>query len=176
MSRILPFLFPLLLPALAFGGDNPSGYKIGAGDLLSITVFGEEDLSLRQVRVSSSGAISAPLLGEVRVEGMTSAQVESLLKKMLLDGYLRKPEVTVAILQYRMFYVNGEVKKPGGYPYVEGLTVEKAIALAGGLTYRASERKISLRKDKEETVEAERVDMRSPVAPGDIITVGESIF
>lgn len=170
-----PALIVLFLLSAA-GAQNPAEYKIGAGDLLSITVFGEEDLSLKQIRVSGSGAISVPLLGEVTVSGLTSAETENLIKKMLMDGYLRNPEVTVAIFQYRMFYVHGEVKKPGGYPYVEGLTVERAIALAGGLTHRASERKIRLQKEKSAKGEVEKAEMNALVSPGDIIMVGESIF
>jgi len=170
------YLVSLSLLAAIIGSDGVENYKIDAGDLLSIIVFGEEDLSLKQVRVNSNGTISYPLVGEITISGLTSREAEKLIEKMLLDGYLKKPEVNISILQYRMFYVHGEVRRPGGYQYVEGLTVEKAIALAGGLTQRASEGKITMIREKNDNKVGESVKMDIAVSPGDVITVGESIF
>ncbi len=167
------------------GGD----YKLSTGDVLSISVFDEPDLSLDEVRVATTGVISFPLLGEVKVVGLTATQVEQQLKKMLLDGYLKHPKVTVSIKEYRLFYVHGEVKSPGGYNYQDGLTVRKAVVLAGGFTERASKEKITLVTEND--VAASRgaegsansldkgmtkVDLNHPVRPGDVITVGESFF
>jgi len=165
---------------LAFHLCAPSAhsqeYQIGVGDVLSISVFEEEDLSLKEVRVNGAGAISLPLIGEIKARGLTSRQLEELITHLLLDGYLVKPKVTVAILHYRMFYVHGQVKKPGGYPYVEGLTVQKAIALAGGFTERASESKIQLVLEGRSKDKPEMVNISSTVDPGDVIIVGESLF
>ncbi len=167
------------------GGD----YKLSTGDVLSISVFDEPDLSLDEVRVATTGVISFPLLGEVKVVGLTATQVEQQLKKMLLDGYLKHPKVTVSIKEYRLFYVHGEVKSPGGYNYQDGLTVRKAVVLAGGFTERASKEKITLVTENNAAASrgAEgsansldkgmtKVDLNHPVRPGDVITVGESFF
>ncbi|HEB73243.1 MAG TPA: polysaccharide export protein [Nitrospirae bacterium] len=153
-----------------------TGYRIGAGDLLSIKVFGEEDLNLENVRVGSNGTISFPLLGVVDVLGITSAGLEKRLTKMLLDGYMKKPKVTVSILEYRMFFVEGEVKEPGGYKYIDGLTVQKGIALAGGFTERAAKKKIKLIQEKNPDEPLYPVDLSTPVNPGDVISIGESFF
>ena len=95
---------------------------------------------------------------------------------MLADGYLKHPRVTVSISTYRQFYVHGEVKKPGGYNYLDGLTVQKAVALAGGFTERASESKITLQREKDPDNPMEKAKLNERVYPGDIITVGESFF
>ena len=151
-------------------------YAIGAGDLLSITVFDEPDLSLSNVRVDGTGSISYPLLGEIKTVGLSSKELEALLSKRLLDGYLKKPKVSVSILQYRMFFVRGEVKKPGGYPFIDGLTVQKAVALAGGFTVRASEGKINIVRELSKNKSSEKVGLGALVNPGDVINVGESLF
>ena len=151
-------------------------YRIGAGDQLSINVYGEPDLSIKEIRVGHSGMVSYPLIGDVKVSGFTAGELESHITKLLLDGFLLKPEVNVSILKYRMFYVHGQVRKPGGYQYVEGLTAEKAIALAGGFTERASENKIDLIREKGPRDKPERITMSEKVMPGDVVMVGESIF
>jgi len=169
-------------PLAADGGD----YKLSTGDVLSISVFNEPDLSLDEVRVATTGVISFPLLGEVKVVNLTATQVEQRLIKMLLDGYLKHPKVTVSIKEYRLFYVHGEVKSPGGYNYQDGLTIRKAVVLAGGFTERASKKKITLvteaiSKGSEAGADlldetATTVGLNHAVRPGDVITVGESFF
>ncbi len=153
-----------------------SQYTIGPGDLLSIRVFGEEDLSIPEIRVNGAGAISYPLLGEIKVLGYNPKKLEAHIAEMLQEGYLKDPQVTVSILQYRLFYVRGEVEKPGGYSYVAGLTIQKGIALAGGFTERASKSKISLVREDNPDEPMKSVGMNELVQPGDIITVGESLF
>jgi len=150
------------------------GYRIGSGDLLSIKVFGEEDLSLEKVRVGTNGTVSFPLLGELIVSKMTVAELEANLIRRFKDGYLKKPVVTVSVIEYRLFYVNGEVKKPGGYNFVDGLTVQKAVALAGGFTERADKSSITL--EREFIDKKHKVGLNDEVSPGDIITVDESFF
>lgn len=166
----------LIFFSLISSASGFTGYHIGAGDLLSIKVFGEEDLNMDNVRVGSNGAISFPLLGVVDVLGLTSRQLEERLTKMLLKGYMKKPKVTVSILEYRMFFVEGEVKEPGGYQYIDGLTIQKGIALGGGFTERASKKKIKLIREKNPDEPLLSVDLNTPVNPGDVISVGESFF
>ena len=151
-------------------------YAIGPGDLLSIRVFGEEDLSIPEIRVNGAGAISYPLLGEIKVLGFNPKKLETHMAKLLQEGYLKDPQVTVSVLQYRLFYVRGEVEKPGGYSYVAGLTIQKGIALAGGFTERASKSKISLVRENNPDEPMKSVGLNALVKPGDIITVGESLF
>ena len=150
-------------------------YQIGPGDLLSINVFGEKDLSNKDIRVSTNGTISFPLLGEISARNMTIRELEVTLVRLLKDGYLKKPVVTVSIIEYRLFYINGEVKKPGGYNFVDGLTIQKAVALAGGFTERASKDKITIERERTPG-KVIKVTINDAVNPGDVITVDESFF
>lgn len=150
--------------------DTDQGYRIGPGDLLSITVFGEDDLSQNGVRVTTNGSISFPLLGEITVSGYTASELEEEIIKLLSRGFLKKPIVTISVLEYRLFYVNGEVSSPGGYNYVNDLTIQKAIALAGGLSGGANEEDIKIERESEPGV-LYSVKYNTKVNPGDIITV-----
>jgi polysaccharide export outer membrane protein len=171
-------LFILAVIGLAVAplwADELDQYRLGPDDILSITVFGEPDLNLKDSRVAANGRISFPLLGQILVKGLTITELEAELTRRLADGYLRRPRVTVTINEYRLVYVNGEVKRAGGYSYRDGLTVRKAVTLAGGFTERASPGKITLiREDGHES--PQRVDLNDRLRPGDIITVGESFF
>lgn len=117
---IRALLLALVLAALAatVSAAPAQAYRIGAGDLLSIMVFDEPDLSLDKVRVGANGTVSFPLLGEINVSNLTPAELETALKERLSDGYLKKPEIMVSILEYRTFYVSGEVKKQIGRAHV----------------------------------------------------------
>ncbi|VAX07317.1 hypothetical protein MNBD_GAMMA26-2622 [hydrothermal vent metagenome] len=176
----------LIMSAVVVAADD---YHLSTGDVLSISVFNEPDLSLDEVRVTTTGVISFPLLGEVKVVNLSSTQVEQRLIEMLLDGYLKRPRVTVSIKEYRLFYVHGEVKSPGGYNYQDGLTVRKAVVLAGGFTERAAKGKVTLVTEaeaaslREADADFGRVDematmvgLNHLVRPGDVITIGESFF
>ena len=173
--RLLLFLATMFAGFLVAGKLHAADYRVAAEDVLTITVFDEPDLSVRESRVSTSGAIAMPLIGDVRVAGRTTDQIAVIVERKLADGYLKKPRVSVSIHEYRQIFVNGEVKEPGGYSFREGLTVQKAIVLAGGLTERASESKISLITEKSPN-ETRRVTLDHRVSPGDVITVGESFF
>lgn len=164
-------LLALSLPGMAAAED----YRVDAEDVLNVKVFDEPELSVDEVRVSPSGSIALPLLGEVSVAGLTTREIGSKIRTLLLDGYLKNPRVSVSIDEYRQVFVNGAVKKPGGYSYQEGLTVQKAIVLAGGLDERASTSKITVIRESAPHV-AVPVTMNHPVKPGDIISVGESFF
>ena len=174
MLRFIAFLFIFINAVSQSYALDKQGYRIGSGDLLSINVFGEDDLSLEKVRVGTNGTISIPLLGEIVVKKMTVAELESDLIRRFKDGYLKKPIVTVSVVEYRLFYINGEVKKPGGYNFVDGLTVQKAVALAGGFTERASKSNITL--EREFVDKKHKVGLNDDVNPGDVITVDESFF
>ena len=107
------------------GNLSMSQYQLGSGDKINISVFGENDLSL-EVRLPDVGTINYPFLGEVKLVGLTAAEVEQLIYTGLKGDYLINPSVSVTITEYRPFFIDGEVKRPGGYPYQPGLTVNKA--------------------------------------------------
>lgn len=178
MARFLLSLFALLVlgNSAAQASSELSSYKLGAGDLITIRVLGEEDLKREKVRLSDAGTISFPMLGEIKVKGMTVGALEEYITKGLKGRYLLDPQVTVMLEEYRNFFVNGQVDKPGGYPYIPGLTVRKAISLAGGFKERAARDKLNIIRDDDPTQTPRRVDMNAPVYPGDILTVEESFF
>ncbi|MBU1962858.1 MAG: polysaccharide export protein [Gammaproteobacteria bacterium] len=152
-----------------------SQYRLSGGDEISIRVYGQEELTL-ETKLSDTGTISYPLLGEIRVVGKTIGQLESIITQGLKDGYLVNPRVSVSVKEYRQFYVNGQVKKPGGYPYVPGLTVQMAVTIAEGFTERASRKNIFLLREGDQDGQPDAVSLNSPVLPGDIVTVEESFF
>lgn len=172
-SIIFAFIYAFSI-SNAFGQEN-SDYQLAADDELNIVVYDEPELSLKEVRVSSTGTISMPLIGQIKVEGLTLSQVEQTIHNLYLGDYLKTPNISVSVIEYRQFYVDGEVNKPGGYSYREGMTVQRAIALAGGFTERANKSKISIvREDLGKTVD--NVTLSQRVSPGDVITVSESFF
>jgi polysaccharide export outer membrane protein len=169
-------LCSLLMTSTGAIAAGDSKYRLASGDVIRITVFGEEDLSFDQIRLNDAGTFSYPFLGEVRANGHTALEIEQLLVDGLKGDYLIDPKVSVTILEYRDFFVNGEVKEPGGYPFKPGLTLRKAVALAGGLTERASENKISIIREHNGDKQTIRANMDTPVLPGDIITIDQSFF
>lgn len=150
-------------------------YTLGPGDEILVKVYGEEDLSV-SVILAETGSFNYPFLGEIKAQGLTVAQLEQLITTGLKGPYLRNPEVTVLIEEFRPFYLNGEVERPGGYPYRPGLTLDKAITLAGGLTERASRKKIVVLRPGAKGKEKLAIKLDDPVYPGDIITVRRSFF
>lgn len=146
-------------------------YTIAPGDRISIVVFGEPDLSLEAVSVPANGVISYPLLGAIRVVNHTRASLENHITGLLLDGYLNKPKVSVTVTEYRPIFVNGAVKTPGAHKFTEGLTVEKAIALAGGLDKGGISEGVTLKRESAPAGKAVAVALNTPVQPGDVITI-----
>ena len=171
----LVFLASVSPPASAQAPEL-STYKLGSGDMISVRVLGEDDLRRDKVRLSDAGTLSFPILGEIKVKGMTVGALEQYIAKGLKGRYLLNPQVTVSIDEYRNFFVNGMVEKPGGYPYSPGLTVRKAISLAGGFKERASREKINIIRDDDPSQTPRRVNLNAAILPGDILTVEESFF
>ena len=175
LVAVLAFAFATAAAALA-QSDSISNYRLGSGDVVTIQVLGEEDLKREKIRLSDAATISYPILGEIKLFGKTIAELETLIRDGLKGRYLVNPQVTVTINEYRNFFINGQVEKPGGYPFIPGLTVRKAVSLAGGFKERASKNKIFVIRDDDRSQTAKRVDQNAAVHPGDIITVEESFF
>jgi len=165
----------LLFSVIAQAGTDTS-YQLASGDVISIKVYGEEELTFENIMLTDAGTVSFPFLGEVNAKGKTTLELIQLITMGLKDGYLLNPRVTVSINEYREFFVNGEVEKPGGYPFKPGLTLRKAIAIAGGLTERASKSKMYIIKDKDTERKTQKIDMNALVLPGDIVTIEQGFF
>jgi len=157
------------------GNLSMSQYQLGSGDKINISVFGESDLSI-EVRLPDVGTINYPFLGEVKLVGLTAAEVEQLIYTGLKGDYLINPSVSVTITEYRPFFIDGEVKRPGGYPYQPGLTVNKAAALAGGYTDRASRDNVIIVREHDGTTNEIDVNVSDMIQPGDIITIKQRFF
>lgn len=168
------FLMLYLLVNQANAHQQHHSYKIGAGDKIAIEVYGEADLSLT-VLIDTSGSIDYPYLGEVKVTGLTPAQIKQKIHQGLEGPYLISPKVMVNITAFRQFYIKGEVKRPGGYPFRPGLTVDKAIALAGGFTERAA-RKSIMRSNNSDLKQSQKVAAEDHVYPDDVLNIEESFF
>ncbi len=153
-----------------------SNYRLGAGDVVSIQVLGEDDLKREKIRLSDAATISYPVLGEIRLLGKTVGELETLIREGLKGRYLLNPQVTVTIDQYRNFFINGQVVSSGGFQYAPGLTVRKAVSMAGGFKERASRDKIFIIREDDPKQVPQKVDLNTSVKPGDIITVEESFF
>ena len=175
-SYTLGLLFALMLVPDAQAADPGTQYKLAAGDVLRITVFGEPDLSMKKIRLNDAGTFSYPFLGEISARGLTPNQVEKIIVDGLKQGYLVDPKVSLSQIEYRSFYINGEVQKPGSYPFVPGLTLEKAIALGGGLTERASIKRVTIVRGDGGPTLTDDVTRNTPIAPGDTISIAQGFF
>lgn len=154
--------------------DN-SYYRLASGDRIFIKVFDQEDLSL-EILLADSGIINYPYLNEIQIGGLTVRQIESLITKGLEGDYLRNPSVQVSVVEYRPFFIDGEVNNSGGFPYQTGLTVRKAVSLAGGFSERASQSSIYVIRANDNSQKKIKVSMDSPIFPGDVLTIEESFF
>ena len=162
----------MVVPAVASAEDE---YAIGEGDLIRITVYDNPDLTT-ETRVGG-GKIAMPLIGEVVISDLTVSEAEKTISAKLSQGYLLKPHVTVLILEFKKaVYVNGEVRNPGAYKLTRGLTVLKAITLAGGFTDKASEGRIKIIRKTDKGDARIKAQLDDLVMPDDIITVPESWF
>ena len=153
--------------------DQP--YRLGAGDRIRVTVF-EQDGLTNTYSVDQSGYLSFPLVGAIPARGHTAQQMEKEIADKLRQGYLRDPDVSVEIDRYRPIFVMGEVGAAGQYSYVPGLTVQKAIAIAGGFTPRANQESVDITRDINGKVMTGRVVTSDPLLPGDTVYVRERLF
>ena len=149
--------------------------NIATGDKLHVTVFGEDKLS-GDYQVNTSGQIVVPLAGAVQAADLTEQALEVALRDKLKREYLRDPKVSVDTVSVQPFYVLGEVKKPGEYPYKNGLNIWRALALAGGQTYRASTSTVMVQRRGEAQWHEYNLSADHFVDPGDLIKVPERWF
>lgn len=178
LARVLCLAILVLVGYLGFSPAARSGeeaYRLGPGDKLRVTVFNEQDLS-GEFDVSDQGTVALPLIGPVAVGGKTVSEADALIAQKYGANYLVNPRVNVEVLNYRPFFILGEVKNPGSYPYVSGMTVVNAIALAGGYTPRADKDAIQLRHANPPDSKEHTVKEDDAVLPGDIIRVPERFF
>lgn len=150
-------------------------YRLGAGDKVRVTVFGEPSLT-GEFQVSSAGMLSLPLVGDLQASDLTVAEFQRSVEVALRNGYLLEPRVSAEVLTYRPFFILGEVGSPGTYPYAAGLTVLNAVATAGGFTYRANTNRVFIRRAGASAEESYALTSRTRVAPGDTIRIGERLF
>jgi len=168
-------LLIMLVPG-AFAQDTDDAYALNAGDSIRIYVYGEPDLTFHQLLVGPNGRISYPFLGDLKVAGKTADELQRMITRGLQPDYLVDPRVAVSIVRYRPFFVNGEVNRPGGVDFQPGLTLRKAISLAGGFTERANRKKILLIADGDPDLVEQEVSLDYRVQPGDIFTVQDTFF
>jgi polysaccharide export outer membrane protein len=195
---VLRIVIACLLPALILAGCSASGqiatadihaasygppqsrgpvgpYVLGPGDKVRLKVYGDTDVN-DQYEINSAGYVSIPLVGQVKAAGLTTRQLEGALMSRMKGKIANDPKINVEIAAYASFYVYGEVKKAGVYPFQPGLTVADAVATAGGLTYRANEDKVLLQRAGSRQTVIVPVDGTVRVYPGDNLRVAERYF
>lgn len=150
-------------------------YRLGPADKVRVNVFGEEALT-GEFLVGNSGKISLPLIGEIQAQGRTISELQEDISVALRQGYINEPRVNAEVLNYRPFYILGEVNKPGEYPYTAALTVLNAVATAQGFTYRADTRRVYIKRAGSAGEQAFKLTTSTQVAPGDTIRIGERFF
>jgi polysaccharide export outer membrane protein len=152
-----------------------AAYRLDAGDRLRIVIYGQEGLT-NTYAIDAGGSITMPLIGAVRARGLTPAGLAAEITGKLRNGYIREPSVAVEIEAYRPFFILGEVAAPGQYPYVPNMSVESAVAIAGGFSPRAKRDRVTLtHTDAGGSIRAV-VPLGTPISPGDTVLVGERWF
>ena len=185
-KRILCVLVAVLMSALTgcasykpapkvFHEATIQPYRLDSGDRLRVTVFEQPTLS-NSYTVDQAGYIAFPLVGQVAARGSTLTQLEGALAQKLRQGFLRDPDVTIEIDRYRSIYLMGEVGQPGQYAYVAGMTVQNAIAVAGGFSSRANMRYVDITRKINGEIFTGRVPISDPIMAGDTIYVRERLF
>ncbi len=149
-------------------------YRLGIGDRIKLTIFRHEDLSGEFV-INDAGQLSLPLIKIVKAKSLTLTELEQSITSKLKPDYLINPRVSIEVLNYRPFYIIGEVKNPGSYPYVNGMTVINAIAMAGGYTYRAKKQEVLISSNNL-AIKKRPAEPDSLVLPGDVIEIPERFF
>ncbi|PAY10316.1 MULTISPECIES: polysaccharide biosynthesis/export family protein [Bradyrhizobium] len=160
-------------PGGPVGYDN--SYQLGPGDKLRVVVYGQEGLT-NSYAIDAAGAITMPLIGSVPARGRTPAGLAGEISARLRNGFIREPSVAVEIESYRPFFILGEVQAPGQYPYVPNMTVESAVAIAGGFSPRAKRDSVTLTHTDASGAGRFVVPLGTPMSPGDTVFVGERWF
>ncbi len=150
-------------------------YRLGAGDALRVIVFGEEQLS-GEFRLDAVGRVAMPLIGEVQAKNKTTRDLEKDIAKRLQAGYVKDAKVSVEVLNFRPFFILGEVRNPGQYAYVNGMSALSAVAMAGGYTYRAKEDYILVSRGSDPTKQIYKAPITTPVMPDDVVRIPERYF
>jgi polysaccharide export outer membrane protein len=161
--------------AQAYAETAPEAYRLDSGDRLRIVVFGQDGLT-NSYSVDAGGSITMPLIGGVRARGMTPPELSRAVAAKLRQGYIREPHVAVEIESYRPFFILGEVAAPGQYPYVPNMTVESAVAIAGGFSPRAQRHGVELSRPAPGGMVRAQVPVTTLLKPGDTVIVGERWF
>ena len=172
----MKFIFSLTLLVLSSVcfAQTAQSYILGPGDKVEIKVFGQPDLEVTAL-LGNSGEVNYPFLGKVKLAGLNTSEIEQFITQGLQPDYLINPNVYVQVIEYRPFYIHGEVKDPGAYPYQPAMTVNQAIALAGGLTERASIDKIYIFKEQTKQ-QQQKGNLNSQIAAGDTIKIEQRLF
>jgi polysaccharide export outer membrane protein len=176
-AAALPLAACATTPSLPQGFSDSVGgpYTLASGDRLRIIVFGQDNLS-NSYAVDGSGHISLPLVGLVEARGLTTTKLERVIEARLRNGLMREPRVTVEVEQYRPFFVMGEVTTSGQFPFVNGMTVQTAVAIAGGFSPRAQRQQAELTRTVKGEPMTALVPITYPVSPGDTIVIRERWF
>lgn len=160
----------------AYSVETGHEYKLGPGDKVRVTVFGEDALS-GEFLIANNGSVSLPLVGQIRAGGATLTAFEATVQeKLTASGMVRTPRVSADMVEYRPYYILGEVNKPGQYTYSIGLTVTKAVATAGGFTYRADNKVVYVTREGAPNEAPIPVTAATWIGPGDTIRIGERMF
>ena len=156
--------------------DAMAEYRLGVGDVISIRIYGaDDDVRYERVRLNAPGMLTFPF-GEFTAPGRTTRELESAMVQAMRGKFLLNPKVWINIEDYRPFYVQGQVGRPGAFPYQPGLNVNRAVTVAGGFRERASKQKMFIVRENDKTNTPIHVDLNAPVGPGDTLTVEESFF
>ena len=159
----------------AFHEASTQPYHLDSGDRLRVSVFEQTGLT-NTYTVDQSGYIAFPLIGSVPARGQTLQKLEAVIAQKLRQGFLRDPDVTIEIDRYRPVFIMGEVGRPGQYSYVPGMTIQNAIAIAGGFSPRANQRDVDVTRKINADVITGRVNITAPILAGDTIYVRERFF
>jgi len=150
-------------------------YRLGPSDKIRVIVFGEPDLS-GEFSVNARGRLSMPLLGEVDAQGLSIEELRQNITTGLSEGYVVGARVAAEVIEYRPYYILGEVDEPGEYPYSSGMSVMKAVAAAGGFTYRANKSTVYIKRANGDAEMKYKLTQQLVVLPGDVVRVGERFF
>ena len=170
-----PTPVPVAYAAAPMPAVHDTSYRLDAGDKLRVVVYGQEGLT-NTYAIDAGGSITMPLIGAVPARGRTPAGLAAAISAKLRNGYIRDPSVAVEIEAYRPFFILGEVAAPGQYPYVPNMSVESAVAIAGGFSPRARRDSVTLTHTDASGPMRAVVPLGTPIGPGDTVLVGERWF